>query len=128
VLIAARNRADAESLAARSGAVLADERLAGGKVAQSTDVALRSDGTAAAPVDVVVNTTTWGETEASEAEPIGIDLAGAFGPGVRLFDLNNRIGALAIRALESGCIVASGAIMQRVTNAARAALLDCALL
>jgi shikimate dehydrogenase len=73
--------------------------------------------------DLVVNTTTWGETEASEAEPLGLALVGVLAPGVRLFDLNNRVGALPVEALTAGCVVASGSIMQRVTNASRAALL-----
>ncbi len=73
--------------------------------------------------DLVVNTTTWGETEASEQQPFALDLAGFLVPGVRLFDLNNRIGALAHQALAAGCAVVSGAVMQRVTNACRAALL-----
>jgi shikimate dehydrogenase len=73
--------------------------------------------------DVVVNTTTWGETEASETEPLGIDLGGVLRPGARVFDLNNRVGALPVQALSSGCAVLSGGLMQRVTNASRAALL-----
>jgi shikimate dehydrogenase len=72
--------------------------------------------------DVVVNTTTWGETEASEAEPLGIDLEGVLKPGTALFDLNNRVGALPVQALQAGCAVISGTVMQRVTNACRAAL------
>lgn len=71
----------------------------------------------------MVNTTTWGETEASEAEPLGIDLGGVLKAGVRVFDLNNRVGALPVQALSSGCAVLSGGLMQRVTNASRAALL-----
>jgi shikimate dehydrogenase len=73
--------------------------------------------------DVVVNTTTWGETETSEAEPFGIDLEGVFRPGGRLFDLNNRVSALARQALASGCAVVCGTAMQQVTNACRAALM-----
>ncbi len=72
--------------------------------------------------DVVVNTTTWGETEPSEAEPMGIDLDGVFQPGCAFFDLNNRVGSLPLQALQAGCAVISGAVMQRVTNASRAAL------
>jgi shikimate dehydrogenase len=72
--------------------------------------------------DVVVNTTTWGETEASETEPLGIDLEGVLKPGAALFDLNNRVGALPVQALQAGCAVISGTVMQRVTNACRAAL------
>ena len=70
-----------------------------------------------------MNTTTWGETDTSEAEPFGIDLAGVFLPGGRLFDLNNRISGLQHQALACGCAVISGSVMQRVTNACRAALL-----
>ncbi|MCU1491958.1 MAG: hypothetical protein JWM85_3363 [Acidimicrobiaceae bacterium] len=77
--------------------------------------------------DVVVNTTTWGETDASEQEPFAIDLAGVFVPGGRLFDLNNRISALQHQALADGCAVVSGGVMQRVTNACRAALLAYAV-
>ncbi len=69
-----------------------------------------------------MNTTTWGETEASETEPLGVDLAGVFKAGVRVFDLNNRIGTLPMQALQAGCAVLSGGLMQRVTNASRAAL------
>jgi shikimate dehydrogenase len=72
--------------------------------------------------DVVVNTTTWGETETSEGEPMGIDLNGIFQPGRAFFDLNNRVGSLLLQALQAGCAVISGAVMQRVTNASRAAL------
>jgi shikimate dehydrogenase len=75
-----------------------------------------------ASLDVVVNTTTWGETEASEAAPMGIDLDGVFQPGRAFFDLNNRVGSLPLQALQAGCAVISGAVMQRVTNASRAAL------
>jgi shikimate dehydrogenase len=72
---------------------------------------------------VVVNTTSWGETEDSEKGEFGVDLEGVFVPGARLFDLNNRISTLQHRALAAGCAVISGAVMQRVTNASRAALL-----
>jgi shikimate dehydrogenase len=78
-------------------------------------------------LDVVVNTTTWGETEASEAEPMGIDLDGVFQPGCAFFDLNNRVGSLPLQALQAGCAVISGAVMQRVTNASRAALVTFAV-
>jgi shikimate dehydrogenase len=80
------------------------------------------DGSAGA-FDCVVNTTTWGETEDSELEPFPIDLDGLLRPGVGFFDLNNRIGALQHQALAAGCRVVSGSVMQRVTNACRAALL-----
>jgi shikimate dehydrogenase len=109
LVVAARSRPRAEALARQVGARLADDLLDGG---------LRHGG-----CQVVVNTTTWGETEASETEPLGLDLDGMFVPGVVLFDLNNRIGSLPLQALAAGCVVGSGAIMQRVTNACRAALL-----
>jgi shikimate dehydrogenase len=69
----------------------------------------------------VVNTTTIGETD--DATPPAFDLASAFAPGVRYFDLNNRTSALQSTALAAGCAVLSGALMQRVTNALRVALL-----
>jgi shikimate dehydrogenase len=75
--------------------------------------------------DLVVNTTTWGETEISEEEPFAISVEGIFHPGGRFFDLNNRISSLQHQALSSGCAVVSGGVMQRVTNACRAALLAC---
>jgi shikimate dehydrogenase len=84
---------------------------------------VEAEGSLARPWPLVINTTTWGETEASEAEPFGVDLDGVFVPGGRLFDLNNRISALQHQALEAGCAVLSGTVMQRVTNASRAALL-----
>ena len=74
--------------------------------------------------DVVVNTTTWGETDASEADPFGVRHRELLAPGVRFFDLNNRVGSLPLQALQAGCTVMSGALMQRVTNASRAALLS----
>ncbi|MFO1533945.1 MAG: hypothetical protein ABR562_09760, partial [Thermoplasmatota archaeon] len=65
--------------------------------------------------DLVINTTTVGETD--DATPPAYDLAGAFAPGVRYFDLNHRTSALQTTALTAGCAVLSGALMQRVTNA-----------
>jgi shikimate dehydrogenase len=113
LVIAARSPGPAKALAEAFGA-----RLFGEGTVESE----RPGGYA-----VVVNTTTWGETEASEQEPLGIDLEGILLPGVGLFDLNNRIGALPNRALAAGCVVVSGAVMQRVTNATRAALLGYAV-
>ena len=108
LVISARSQAAAEALAAQFSGVAGDSASSG------------------ALPDVVVNATTWGETEASEAEPLGIDVTGVFAPGVRLFDLNNRVGALPVQALQAGCTVLSGSVMQRVTNASRAALLGFA--
>lgn len=87
---------------------------------------LRDHGSSGEAPEVIVNTTTWGETDASEEEPFAIDLDGVLRPGARLFDLNNRIGSLPRRALSSGCAVLSGNVMQRVTNACRVALLGYA--
>lgn len=84
---------------------------------------LRDDGSSGQMAEVIVNTTTWGETDASEQEPFAIDLEGLLRPGGRLFDLNNRVGSLPRQALSSGCVVASGNVMQMVTNASRVALL-----
>ncbi len=112
LVIAARSRGPAQQLADNFNGQLLED-LAG-----STAAGL--------PWDVVVNTTTWGETGNSEAEPFGIDLAGVFRPGGRVFDLNNRISDLQHQALGCGCAVISGSVMQRVTNACRAALLHYA--
>jgi shikimate dehydrogenase len=71
--------------------------------------------------DLVINTTTVGETD--DRASLAFDLAAAFGPGVRYFDLNNRPSALQQAALEAGCVTASGVIMQILTNALRTALL-----
>lgn len=107
-------------VAARSGSqavAMAGEFGAGPATAGSAE--LRDGG-----FQVVVNATTWGETESSEQEPLGVDLSGILLPGVRLFDLNNRVGSLPTQALATGCVVQSGGLMQRVTNACRAALLS----
>ncbi len=112
VVIAARSRRAAEDLA----------RGCGGQLLEDLDGRAPSRGV----WNVVVNTTTWGETDSSEAEPFGIDLEGVFQPGGRLFDLNNRISGLQHQALTAGCAVVSGGVMQRVTNASRAELLPYA--
>jgi len=109
IVIAARSATAARALADEIGARLLAE----------IDRSRPDD----AECDVIVNTTTWGETEASESETFGIDLEGIFAPGVRLFDLNNRVSALQHEALTAGCVVVGGGVMQRVTNASRAALL-----
>ena len=72
---------------------------------------------------LVVNTTTWGETDASEQSPFAVDFAAVTAPGNRFFDLNNRVSALQRAALDAGMAVASGTYMQRTTNACRSALL-----
>ncbi|WP_024802731.1 hypothetical protein [Nocardia sp. BMG51109] len=72
---------------------------------------------------LIVNTTTWGETDASESEPFGFDFEELLAPGNCYFDLNNRVSALQHAALRGGMNVISGTFMQRVTNACRAALL-----
>ncbi|MDH3020532.1 MULTISPECIES: hypothetical protein [Gordonia] len=84
--------------------------------------------TAVAPADtaevepsVVINATTWGETDESEASPFGFPAGELFAPGRILFDLNNRHSALQIQALAAGCAVMSGTLMQRITHACRAA-------
>ncbi|MGV9803067.1 hypothetical protein ACWDTP_33935 [Mycobacterium sp. NPDC003449] len=74
------------------------------------------------PPGLVVNTTTWGETDASEADPFGFDFARVTAPGNQFFDLNNRVSTLQTSALRAGMNVMSGTFMQRTTNACRAAL------
>lgn len=77
--------------------------------------------------ELIVNTTTWGETADSEHEPFMFDIATVLAPGNGYFDLNNRISALQTAALDGGCNVMSGTFMQRVTNACRAALVKASL-
>ncbi|NKY34516.1 hypothetical protein HGA13_15750 [Nocardia speluncae] len=77
----------------------------------------------AAPA-LVVNTTTWGETDESEQQPFVFDFGELTAPGNSYFDLNNRVSALQTAALRAGMNVMSGTFMQRVTNACRAALLQ----
>lgn len=72
---------------------------------------------------LLVNTTTWGETDASEDQPFAFDFAALTAPGNSYFDLNNRVSALQTDALRAGMNVMSGTFMQRATNACRAALL-----
>jgi len=76
---------------------------------------------------LIVNTTTWGETTASEESPFMVEINDLLAPGNGYFDLNNRISSLQTAALDAGCNVMSGTFMQRVTNACRAALLKARL-
>lgn len=71
---------------------------------------------------LLVNTTTWGETDASEDTPFAFDFGRLTAPGNQFFDLNNRVSALQTSALQAGMNVMSGTFMQRATNACRAAL------
>jgi shikimate dehydrogenase len=77
----------------------------------------------AAPPSLIINTTTWGETDASEAGEFAFPFEGLAAPGNGFFDLNNRTSSLQTAALRAGMNVMSGTFMQRVTNACRAALL-----
>ncbi|MHC9291531.1 hypothetical protein ACRCUN_03645 [Mycobacterium sp. LTG2003] len=74
------------------------------------------------PPSLLVNTTTWGETDASEETPFVFDFDRLISPGNQFFDLNNRVSALQTSALQAGMNVMSGTFMQRATNACRAAL------
>ncbi|MGV0741527.1 hypothetical protein [Mycolicibacterium sp. XJ870] len=71
---------------------------------------------------LLVNTTTWGETDASEELPFVFEFSRLSSPGNQFFDLNNRVSALQTSALQAGMNVMSGTFMQRATNACRAAL------
>ncbi|WP_131816190.1 hypothetical protein [Mycolicibacterium porcinum] len=71
---------------------------------------------------LLVNTTTWGETDASEEAPFAFYFGRLASPGNQFFDLNNRVSALQTSALQAGMNVMSGTFMQRATNACRAAL------
>ncbi|MDX6328221.1 MAG: shikimate dehydrogenase, partial [Streptomycetaceae bacterium] len=79
-----------------------------------------------APPSLIINTTTWGETDASEAGEFAFPFEGLAAPGNGFFDLNNRTSSLQATALRAGMNVMSGTFMQRVTNACRAALLKAA--
>ncbi|TKA10130.1 hypothetical protein [Actinacidiphila oryziradicis] len=79
-----------------------------------------------APPSLIINTTTWGETDASEAGEFAFPFEGLAAPGNGFFDLNNRTSSLQATALQAGMNVMSGTFMQRVTNACRAALLKAA--
>ncbi|MCU1663402.1 MAG: hypothetical protein JWR58_3467 [Pseudonocardia sp.] len=78
------------------------------------------------PPSLIINTTTWGETDASEAAEFAFPFGGLAAPGNGFFDLNNRTSSLQTAALRAGLNVMSGTFMQRVTNACRAALLKAA--
>lgn len=88
----------------------------------ATPSAVTGRFTDAAPT-LIVNTTTWGETDASEAETFAFAFKQLLAPGNAYFDLNNRVSALQLAALHGGLSVMSGTFMQRATNACRAALL-----
>jgi shikimate dehydrogenase len=77
----------------------------------------------ATPPSLIINTTTWGETDASEAGEFAFPFQALVAPGNSFFDLNNRTSSLQTAALKAGMNVMSGTFMQRVTNASRAALL-----
>jgi len=112
-----------------------DVRLIGSarKVDAAAAWARRFDAEVVAPSDInavlgsqslslLINTTTWGETDASEEAPFVFDFGSLASPGNRFFDLNNRVSALQTSALQAGMTVMSGTFMQRATNACRAAL------
>jgi hypothetical protein len=69
--------------------------------------------------DLVIHATTVGEVDDRTELDVAIDEA--MRPGTRFFDLTNRGSALQTRALERGCIVMSGQMMQRLTNEMRVA-------
>jgi shikimate dehydrogenase len=78
------------------------------------------------PPSLIINTTTWGETDASEAGQFAFPFDDLAAPGNSFFDLNHRTSSLQTTALQAGMNVMSGTFMQRVTNACRAALLKAA--
>jgi shikimate dehydrogenase len=77
---------------------------------------------AAEPLPVVVNCTSWGETAQSECEPFGVQVDHLFSPGGVFLDLNNRVSWLQQQALTSGCQVTSGVMMRDLNHVCRAAL------
>jgi hypothetical protein len=69
--------------------------------------------------DAIVHATTVGERD--DATTLDASVETALAPGVRLFDLTNRLSALQTTALKRVCVVVSGNLMQRITNTLRAA-------
>jgi shikimate dehydrogenase len=69
--------------------------------------------------EAVVHATTVGEQD--DSVTLSSEVEAALSPGVRLFDLTNRLTALQVRGLANGCIVLSGILMQRMTNTLRVA-------
>lgn len=78
------------------------------------------EDTADVGATIVINATTWGETEKSEMILFRYPIDRLLRPGTTLLDLNNRLSALQTRALTAGCVVLSGTLMQRMTHACRA--------
>lgn len=79
------------------------------------------DDPRAAGADLIINSTTVGQRD--DRDRIEFDLEGGFAPGVRFFDLTNRLSSLQAAAIAAGCVVASGVFMQRVTDGLRMGLL-----
>ena len=69
---------------------------------------------------LIAHVTTVGEQD--DERPLDVPLAAALQPGIRVFDLTNRLSALQRQALAAGCVVMSGNLMQLLTNTLRAAL------
>jgi len=69
---------------------------------------------------LVAHVTTVGEQD--DERPLDVPLAAALQPGIRVFDLTNRLSALQHQALAAGCVVMSGNLMQLMTNTLRATL------
>ena len=71
---------------------------------------------------LVAHVTTVGEQD--DERPLDVPLAAALQPGIRVFDLTNRLSALQRQALAAGCVTMSGNLMQLLTNTLRAALVS----
>jgi shikimate dehydrogenase len=69
---------------------------------------------------LVTHVTTVGEQD--DERPLDVPLTAALQPGIRVFDLTNRLSALQHQALAAGCVVMSGNLMQLMTNTLRATL------
>lgn len=106
--------------ARRDAAMLELASAFAGECAAPTELAGRID--AGDGLRFLINTTTWGETPSSEEVPFGFPVEALLRPGDVFFDLNNRTSALQSVALQAGCTVMSGTLMQRATHACRAAL------
>jgi shikimate dehydrogenase len=83
---------------------------------------LKATELAAQRWDLVVNCTTLGERDDFvDTREIGID--SCFQWGAIFFDLNNRVSRLQTTALQRGCLVAAGILMQQTVDACRAEIL-----
>lgn len=74
------------------------------------------------PVGLLINATSWGDTQDSELMPFELPFTELLAVGSSFLDVNIRRSSLQDQALARGCAVVSGVVMQTVTQLCRAAL------